>query len=140
LPATNKGRFSANYDGRKDVLSDLATDHHVTRREAAEALKALKTSANGHANAHKSAHRQPLPVHQVKSIGLIGLIGLITSSDRSDPSDPSDLSAKKTEDQTAPQKRQKTRLLREKDRRSLRSVCEKGKPTRRFRHPGGLFR
>ena len=47
LPATINGRVSANYDGRKDVLSDLATDHHVTRREAAEALKARNIPAQG---------------------------------------------------------------------------------------------
>jgi len=47
LPATKNGRISANYDGRKDVLSDLATDHHVTRREAAEALKARNIPAQG---------------------------------------------------------------------------------------------
>jgi len=40
LPATKNGRVSANYDGRKDVLSDLATEHHVTRRKAAATLKA----------------------------------------------------------------------------------------------------
>ena len=40
LPTTKNGRVSANYDGRKDVLSDLATNHHVPRREAAAALKA----------------------------------------------------------------------------------------------------
>jgi hypothetical protein len=39
--------FPANYDGRKDVLSDLATDHHVTRREAADALKARNSPAQG---------------------------------------------------------------------------------------------
>ena len=39
--------FLANYDGRKDVLSDLATDHHVTRREAADALKARNSPAQG---------------------------------------------------------------------------------------------
>jgi len=42
LPATKNDRVSANYDGRKNVLSDLATDHHVPRREAAEAAEALK--------------------------------------------------------------------------------------------------
>jgi len=47
LPATKNRRVSANYDGRKNVLSDLATDHHVTRREAAAALKARNIPAQG---------------------------------------------------------------------------------------------